>query len=101
MKNPLCPPSDKYKTLVARLFDVMANLNEDDEGKSVVNADGEKIGVVADVDGGQAHIEPDPGITDEAKSKLGWGDADEDTFRLQDSQVDSVTDDEIRLSHDP
>lgn len=79
---------------------VTSPITEDDEGKAVVNTDGTKIGVIADVDNSTAHVEPDPGLTDEIAAKLGWGDADEETYRLQDSHVETVTDDEVRLNRD-
>ncbi len=73
------------------------NFTDDDEGKRVVNADGEEIGMITGVEHGTAHVDPDPGITDSVRSKLGWGDADEDTYALDDDNVDSITDDEVRL----
>lgn len=69
----------------------------DDEGKTVVDDDGDEVGIVSDVRHGQAYVELDPGITDKIKSKLGWGDVDDDTYPIQDEQVDDVTDDEIRI----
>lgn len=72
-------------------------ITDDDEGKRVVDESGDQVGIVSDVQHGTAHIDPDPGITDKVKSKLGWGDRDEDTYPLQDEMVSSVTDDEIRL----
>ncbi|WP_135534193.1 PRC-barrel domain containing protein [Halostella pelagica] len=77
-----------------------SNITDDDEGKSVVNADGETVGMVTEVRGGTAHVDPDPGVTDKIKSKLGWGDTNEDTYPLQEANVDAVTDDEIRLRRD-
>jgi hypothetical protein len=73
------------------------NFTEDDEGKKVVDEAGEEVGVVASVEHGTVHVEPDPGITDTISAKLGWGDRDEDTYPLQEESVESVTDDEIRL----
>lgn len=72
-------------------------LTESDEGKTVVNDHGETIGRVVEVSGGAAHVDPDPNMTDIIKSKLGWGDSDEDTYRLDESSIEEVTDDEIRL----
>jgi len=73
-------------------------LNDSDEGKPVVNTNGEKIGIVAAVEDGTAHVNPDPGITDTISSKLGWGSGDPDeTYELQSDRVHTVTDDEIRL----
>lgn len=73
-------------------------LTEEDEGKRVINADGDEIGRVTDVKDGHAHVNPDPGVTDTIMSKLGWGDSDEETYQLDPSNIEDVTDDEIRLS---
>ncbi|WP_230198728.1 hypothetical protein [Halopiger djelfimassiliensis] len=73
---------------------------DDDIGKTVVNANGDDVGIIADVEHGTAHVEPDPGITDTIKAKLGWGGADEDAYPLQESAVARVTDDEVRLESD-
>lgn len=74
------------------------NLTEDDEGKDVVDSNGETIGIVSSVRGGTAYVDPDPGLTDSIKSKLGWNEPDTDDYPLDDSRVDTVTDDEVRLS---
>ena len=74
-------------------------LTEEDEGKKVYNADGDEIGRVVEVRGGEAHVDSDPGLTDTIKSKLGWGGTqDDDTYRLDSAHIESVTDDEIRLN---
>jgi len=72
-------------------------ISESDEGKRVVNANGNEIGRVIEVRGNTAHVDPDPGLTDTIKSKLGWGESDEDTYPLETSNVETITDDEIRL----
>lgn len=75
----------------------METLSEDDVGKTVVNRSGETIGRVTNVEGGTAFVDPDPGITDTIKAKLGWEDVEGDDYRLDTSEIDRVTDDEIRL----
>lgn len=75
----------------------MVTISEGDEGKTVVNRDGEKIGRVTNVQGGTAFVDPDPGITDTIKAKLGWEDVEGDDYRLDTSEIDNITDDEIRL----
>lgn len=80
------------------LRDAMAQFSDDDEGKSVVNADGEEVGIITTVEHGTAHVNPDPGITDKIMSTLGWSDQDEDTYPLQEESVEAITDDEVRLS---
>lgn len=73
-------------------------LTEDDEGKNVVNAAGDPIGRVISVEHGNAHVDPDPGLTDAIRSKLGWGNADEDNYQLDASSIETVSDNEIHLS---
>lgn len=73
------------------------NFTDDEEGKTVVNADGDEIGRIVDVRGGTAYVDPDPGMMDTIRSKLGWGDADDDTYALEDSKVEEITDRNVRL----
>ena len=77
--------------------------DETDEGKTVINSDDEKIGVVVDVRDGTAYVEPEPSLAEEVKAKLGWGDTepDEDAFALREDWVDVVDDDEILLRTRP
>lgn len=73
-------------------------LTESDEGKSVVNTNGDQVGRVMKVEHGRAHVEPDPGLADTIRSKLGWGDGDEETYELDDSTIETVSDSEIHLN---
>lgn len=73
------------------------SLTESDEGKKVIDSSGENIGQVMEVRNGRAYVDPDPGITDSIMSKLGWGSGDEETYELEPSNVDRVTEDEIHL----
>jgi hypothetical protein len=73
-------------------------LTSADEGKDVVNATGDTIGRVVEVQHGTAHVDPDPGLTDSIMSKLGWAESDEDTYQLDSSNIETVTNDEIRIS---
>lgn len=73
------------------------HVTDDDEGKKVVNKRGDKVGMVTEVRGGTAYVDPDPGITDSIRSRLGWGDADKDHYELEMDRIESITDDEIRL----
>ncbi|EMA38671.1 hypothetical protein [Halococcus hamelinensis] len=75
----------------------MVTIDESTEGKTVVTADGTTVGTVVDADNSTAHVEPDPGLADEIAAELGWGDADEETYQLDNDAVETVTDDEIRL----
>ncbi len=70
---------------------------DDDVGKTVVNAEGRTVGTVTAVRHGTAYVDPDPGMFDRVKAKLGWEDVDDDTYPLQENEVSTITDDEIRL----
>ncbi|MDG5760253.1 PRC-barrel domain containing protein [Natronococcus sp. A-GB1] len=74
-----------------------ARFTDDDEGKRVVNAEGDEIGIIETVENGSAYVNPDPGVTDAIRSKLGWGDSDEESYELAERNVETVTDDEVRL----
>lgn len=74
-----------------------SNLTEADEGKKVVDSDGNKIGMITGFRGGRAYVDPDPDLTDSIRSKLGWTEADEDDYPLSEDRVETITDDEIRL----
>lgn len=73
------------------------HITEDDEGKAIVDSTGHEIGMVTEVRSGTAYVNADPGLTDTIRSKLGWTDANEDDFTLQEDRIQTVTDDEIRL----
>ncbi|WP_262175066.1 PRC-barrel domain containing protein [Haloarcula laminariae] len=73
-------------------------LTEADEGKKVVNHDGDEIGVISGFRGGQAYVDPDSGMTDKIMSSLGWNEVDDDDYALNPDQVAEVTDDEVRLT---
>ena len=75
----------------------MTQLSAHDEGKRVVDQHGEEVGVVKSVEQGRAFVDPDPGITDKIKSRLGWDDMEEGDYLLETSRIETVTDDEIRL----
>lgn len=75
-------------------------VTEKDDGKQVVNADGEKIGIVSGVRNGMAYVDPDPGLGDRILSTLGWDNIDDDDYPLDHDKIDAVTDDEIRLKRD-
>ncbi|RQH01903.1 PRC-barrel domain containing protein [Natrarchaeobius oligotrophus] len=74
-----------------------AKFTGDDDGKRAVDADGEQIGIVETVEGGVPHADPDPGMTDTIKSKLRWGGSNGETYRLDEQNVESITDDEVRI----
>jgi hypothetical protein len=73
------------------------NVTADDQGKRVVDANGDAVGMVSSVSGGTAYVDPDPGLADRIRTRLGWEDRDDDDFPLEQSRIDTITEDEIRL----
>ncbi|QWC20209.1 PRC-barrel domain containing protein [Halorubrum sp. 2020YC2] len=75
-------------------------ITDDDEGKAVVDSNGEQIGMIAEVRSGTAYVDADPSLADTVLSKLGWSDADGDDYPLQENRIHTVTDDEVRLNEE-
>lgn len=75
----------------------MMDTNDIDSGMDVYDAHGDEVGTVATVEDDTAYVDLDPGLTDEVKSSLGFGDTDNDTYALRDEMVDTVDDDGVHL----
>lgn len=71
-------------------------LTSDDEGKPVVY-EGDTVGRVVEVEGDTAHVDPDPGITETVKSKLGWAEAEANSIPIHPNSIEEVTEDELRI----
>lgn len=72
----------------------------DDEGKTVVNASGDEIGMVAAVDDGRMYVDPHPSITNRIKTALGWSDRNEDTYPVEPDHIAQIERDEVVLGVD-
>ena len=99
--SPVGVTEDETETAEAgsdRGEDIRTRVIEEDEGKPVVDAAGDPVGMVEEVRGGKAYVDPEPGLVDRIKSKLGWGDADEGDYTIDEESIERVTDDEIELS---
>jgi hypothetical protein len=77
-----------------------ATFTDADEGKDVVDADGNTVGLISSVEGSRAYVDPDPGMVESIKSKLGWTDIGEGDYPLDEGRVADITDDEVRLQRD-
>ncbi len=73
-------------------------LTDAEVGKKVINEDGDELGRVMAVESGTAHVDPEPGLADTILSKFGWSDKSSDTYRLESSRVEAITDDHIRVN---
>ena len=75
-------------------------ITEKEKGKRVVNSDGDTIGIVSGVRSNTAYVDPEPGLTDKLRARLGWEQIKEDDYPLDETKVATITDDEIRLRSD-
>ncbi|PSP33569.1 hypothetical protein BRC64_03370 [Halobacteriales archaeon QH_10_67_22] len=80
----------------------MSILSTSDEGKYLMDAEGEQIGIVTEVDPDEnvAYVEPDPNLTEAWVQSLGYGDADDDDIEVPGESVDTITDTELRVPRD-
>jgi hypothetical protein len=76
---------------------MVRNFKSEDEGKSVMTADGDIVGRVEKVSGSTAHVKAEGGLSQSIRRRLGWTEEEEDTYELRKSNVDEITDDGIRL----
>lgn len=68
-----------------------------DRGKRVVTGDGDTVGEIDRIDDNEAHVKPDSGLADTIRQRLGWADESEDVYVLDNSRVQSFSDDRVRL----
>jgi sporulation protein YlmC with PRC-barrel domain len=80
----------------------MTVLSTNDEGKFLMDNEGEQIGIVTEVDAEEqvAYVEPEPDVAEAIIQGLGFGDADEDDIEVPADSVATVTDTEIRVARD-
>ncbi|WP_440006977.1 hypothetical protein [Halomicrococcus sp. SG-WS-1] len=72
-------------------------LTPDDEGKRVVDSDGERIGTVDAVEGDDILVEPHDSITDRIKSVFGEGHENQDEYRIGQERITEVTGSTVRV----
>ena len=75
-------------------------LTKDDQGKDVVDETGEQIGIVAEVEGQTAYVDPEPGLTDRLKARMNWGSGhDDEDYPIDASEIKEITDSEVIVQH--
>jgi hypothetical protein len=88
----------EYDTETEMGEDARTKITDDDEGKPVVGPEGDPVGVVEEVSGEKAYVDPEPGLVDRLRARLGWGNADEGDYALTEENIERITDDEVELS---
>lgn len=74
------------------------DITDDDEGKPVFTSEGNMLGRITDAENGNGIVKTDDesNLTAKIKSALNW-DSDDDTHKLQSDDVDSISNDGVRL----
>ncbi|WP_254536730.1 hypothetical protein [Halomarina litorea] len=75
----------------------MTTLTDGDEGKILVDANGEDIGIVTAVRRDVAFVDPEPGFVEGLLAAFGRTDEDSDDIEVPQDAVETVTDREVRL----
>jgi hypothetical protein len=80
----------------------MTVLSTADEGKFLMDVEGEQIGIVTEVDAEEqvAFVEPEPGMAEAIVQGLGYGDKDDDDIEVPADSIETVTDTELRVETD-
>jgi hypothetical protein len=81
---------------------MMTVLSTADEGKFLMDVEGEEIGVVTGVDAEEqvAYVEPDPSVGEAVLQGFGFGEVDENDIEVPAESVATITDTEMRVSTD-
>jgi hypothetical protein len=80
----------------------MTVLSTEDEGKFLMDVEGEQIGIVSEVDPDEqvAYVDPEPGVAESWFQGMGFGEAGEDDIEVPASTIATVTDTELRVDAD-
>lgn len=72
-------------------------LQKSEEGKTVVGAAGEEIGMVTRVTADAIYVHPEPSLVDRVKATLDWRGYDEDAFRIDADLIERIDGTEIEI----
>ncbi|RKD98233.1 hypothetical protein [Halopiger aswanensis] len=75
----------------------MPEFTDDDRGKPVENANGDRVGTIETVEDDIAYVRPNADAVDSIKSSIGWESRADEPLPLDHEAVAEVTDDAIRL----
>ncbi|GAB3676450.1 hypothetical protein [Halopiger thermotolerans] len=75
----------------------MPEFTDDDRGKPVENANGDRVGTIETVEGDVAYVRPNADAVDSIKSSIGWESRADESLPLDREAVAEVTDEAVRL----
>ena len=92
------PGTTADTTATAETGGASATVDEHSTGNRVVDASGEEVGIVTEVDDRMIYVDPHPSITERIRARLGWENHDDDDLPIDQSRIAEVTAEEIRLA---
>jgi hypothetical protein len=70
---------------------------DDDEGKVVVDASGNTLGLVTQIEGDTAYVDPDPSLTETIKADMGWANSESDEYAVDETAVETKASEKLHL----
>ncbi|WP_440763624.1 hypothetical protein [Natronorubrum sp. DTA7] len=70
-----------------------ATLTDDEVGKKVIDVEGKELGIVAQVDGGRAAVDPNPSVAEHVLAKIGVEGEDEEDYIVTEDMLETVGED--------
>lgn len=67
-----------------------ATLTDDVVGKTVIDADGKELGIVASVEGDRAAVDPNPSVAEHLLAKIGVEGEDEEDYVVTEDMLASI-----------
>lgn len=86
-----------HPTVAASVSTMVRDFQSSDEGTTVRTQEGDEVGTIEKVEDKMARVTPDTGLSESIRNRLGWTSEDQDTYELDHSDVDQISDDEVRL----
>lgn len=72
-----------------------STLTDDAVGKTVVDAEGKELGIVAAVDDGTAHVDPNPSVAEHLMARVGWEGRDQEDYVITEEMLARVGDEVV------
>ena len=76
---------------------MVREFESNDEGKTVVTADGDEVGTIEKIDRNMAHVRPNSSLAQSIRRRLGWTEENDEVYELRHSRVREISGDEVHL----
>lgn len=76
---------------------MVVSFTEDDEGKEVVDASGDTLGLVTSIEGDTAYVDPDPSLAETAMADMGLASGGDDEYTVDETAVETKAEEKLHL----